>query len=378
MALDLERDREPLAEVEHAGVLARALQHARAALGAAASGEAPSACSRSAPTRGARRRRARSRSARARAASGFARAPRRSGRVRDGAPVPSRSPEPQASHAGADRHRLRRLRAGDRIPRLADSCSERTRKVASARALLLVAAAPAGVDVGRLVPVHQARGRGHPARRDDRSEALHGRGLALRLSRVSRRSHAGGRPAQGRVAPVPGARNHQRGNPDDARRLGRDPHRLEHRRDRAVVGSDLRRDPGAPIPPPRSARAAPDRRAGHRDHGCRTHHGRAPRRRRLGRCGNVRRRPLVPLVRERWDLRATPCPRNARRRSRHRLDDRRSAGPPSVCHGRLTDRPAGSDGALRTPGARPDSHVRSVSSFSSGYCGSSEAADCRW
>ena len=64
VALDLERDGEPLAEVDHAGVLARALEHALARRRADVSAAAPSACSRSAPTRAARRRRARSRSAR--------------------------------------------------------------------------------------------------------------------------------------------------------------------------------------------------------------------------------------------------------------------------------------------------------------------------
>ena len=62
VALDLERDRDPVAEVEHARVLARALEHALARRSAAASGGARSACSRSAPTREARRPRARSRS----------------------------------------------------------------------------------------------------------------------------------------------------------------------------------------------------------------------------------------------------------------------------------------------------------------------------
>ena len=71
--LDLERDRLALAEVDHARVLARPLQHALAGATAAASGAAPSACSRSAPTRAARRRRARNGSARARAAHRFAR-----------------------------------------------------------------------------------------------------------------------------------------------------------------------------------------------------------------------------------------------------------------------------------------------------------------
>ena len=65
VALDLERDRLALAEVDHAGVLARALQHALARGREAAQQAAPSACSRSAPTRAARRRRARSGSGRA-------------------------------------------------------------------------------------------------------------------------------------------------------------------------------------------------------------------------------------------------------------------------------------------------------------------------
>ena len=139
--------------------------------------------------------------------------------------------------------------------------------VASARALLLVAAPPAGVDVGCVVPVHQARGGGHPARRDDRSEALHGRGVAVRLSRVPRRSHAGGRPAPGRVATVPGARDHQRGNRED--------HRVARLTStRASPGSRSRRFRSSSRfsgsdSSPRSARALQTVRAGHRDHGCR-------------------------------------------------------------------------------------------------------------
>ena len=91
--LDLERDRLAVAEVDHAGVLARPLQHALARARAAASGAAPNACSRSAPTRAARRPRARSGWARARAARRCGRTPRRSDRARGGATVPRPSSE---------------------------------------------------------------------------------------------------------------------------------------------------------------------------------------------------------------------------------------------------------------------------------------------
>ena len=75
VALDLERDRLALAEVDHTRVLAGPLQHALARAREALQAGAPSACSRSAPTRAARRPPARSGSARARAAH-------RSGRTR--------------------------------------------------------------------------------------------------------------------------------------------------------------------------------------------------------------------------------------------------------------------------------------------------------
>ena len=75
--LDLERDGESVAEVDHAGVLARPLQHPLAARRQPAQQPGASACSRSAPTRARRRRRARSRSARVRAALGYGRTPSR-------------------------------------------------------------------------------------------------------------------------------------------------------------------------------------------------------------------------------------------------------------------------------------------------------------
>ena len=53
----------------------------------------------------------------------------------------------------------------------------------------------------------------------------------------------------------------QRRAADDARRLGRDPHRLEHRGDRPVLRADLRRLPRPALPPARAARAVADRRA---------------------------------------------------------------------------------------------------------------------
>ena len=62
VALDLERDGEAVADVDHAGVLTRALQHARAVAWAGGAARGASACSRNAPTRAARRRPARSRS----------------------------------------------------------------------------------------------------------------------------------------------------------------------------------------------------------------------------------------------------------------------------------------------------------------------------
>ena len=87
VALDLERDRLALAEVDDAGVLARPLEHALAAGRKPLQQRAPSACSRSAPTREARRLRARSRSGHARAASGYAPARRPSVRAHGGAAV---------------------------------------------------------------------------------------------------------------------------------------------------------------------------------------------------------------------------------------------------------------------------------------------------
>ena len=94
--LDLECDGLALAEVDHACVLAGALQNAFSLRREAASTGGPSACSRSAPTRAARRRRARSHSGRGRAARGCGRAPRRSTPAHGGAAVPARP----ASRAG--------------------------------------------------------------------------------------------------------------------------------------------------------------------------------------------------------------------------------------------------------------------------------------
>ena len=97
VALDLEGDRLALAEVDHAGVLAWALEHALALRREAASAAARSACSRSAPTRAGRRRRARSGSGRGRAAPGFGRIPSRSDRGPDGAAV--RRPQSDDEHS---------------------------------------------------------------------------------------------------------------------------------------------------------------------------------------------------------------------------------------------------------------------------------------
>jgi hypothetical protein len=48
-------------------------------------------------------------------------------------------------------------------------------------------------------------------------------------------------------------------------RVGRDTHRLEHRRNRAVLGSHLRGSPECPLPSPRAVRSCPHDRAGDRD-----------------------------------------------------------------------------------------------------------------
>ena len=86
VGLDLERDRQPAADVDRAGVLARPHQHVRRPRWAAGAAAGASACSRSARTTSATASRARRRSARARAGRGSARTRRRSARAAGGAP----------------------------------------------------------------------------------------------------------------------------------------------------------------------------------------------------------------------------------------------------------------------------------------------------
>ncbi len=127
-----------------------------------------------------------------------------------------------------------------------------TVSVASRGALLLALALPSRGDVGRLVPLHQGRGRGHPARRDDRVQAVR-RGISTdHLSRGSQSAGAGRSATTRGLEAVPRPRDDQRSASDDARRLGGDAHRLEHRGDRSSLGADLRRLPEPSLPPARA------------------------------------------------------------------------------------------------------------------------------
>src|SRR5215831_10816806 len=65
--------------------------------------------------------------------------------------------------------------------------------------------------------------------------------------------------AELREASVCRARRRQRRPSDEPRRLGRDAYRLEHRRDRAVLGPHLRHALRASPPPARARRADPAR-----------------------------------------------------------------------------------------------------------------------
>ncbi len=86
----------PSPDVDHAGVLARPLEHVLAGRGERGRGAGASACSRSARSRAARTRPARSRSARARSAPRCARTRRPSGRASGAAAVARRRSRPSA------------------------------------------------------------------------------------------------------------------------------------------------------------------------------------------------------------------------------------------------------------------------------------------
>ena len=103
-------------------------------------------------------------------------------------------------------------------------------RVASLGALVLAADPAARCDVGRVVPLHQARDRRHPARRDDGAAGAHRRAPPARLRRGADGQRAGLRGAARRLETVLRPRRHQCGAADGTRRLGRDAHRLEHRR----------------------------------------------------------------------------------------------------------------------------------------------------
>ncbi len=233
---------------------------------------------------------------------------------------------------------------------------DRSAWIASARALVLADAAPPRGHVGRVVPLHQGRGRGHPTGGDDRSQARDRRGSAHRVSHFDN-GKSGAHGASACLGSVPRARHHQRSPPDDARGLGRDAHRLEHRRDRPGLRADLRRHPRAAVPPARSPPRRPDDRARDRALGSRADHRRPSGWRLVGGCGNVRSRPVLPVLREWRHLRPAPGARHAGARTRSGIDDRGRDRAPALRHCRSADTVAWHDGSRWTSGARADSDL---------------------
>ncbi len=208
----------------------------------------------------------------------------------------------------------RPLRRPSKIPR-----------VASARARLLGHPLPAGRDLGCLLPLHRGRRPRHPAGRADVPPPVARRGPAGRIHGVSPGGPSHARGAAGRLANVPRARGDQRRAADDPRRLGADAHRLEHRGDRAGLGSDLRRPPEPPVPATRAHRPVWRGRPRPRDLRRRAHHRRERGGRLVGGGRNTRGRRLVALLCGRRRVRAAEGAQHARARARHRLDARRRA-----------------------------------------------------
>ena len=232
--------------------------------------------------------------------------------------------------------------------------------------------------MGRVVPLHQGRGRGHPPGGDDRAPRPVRRCAPRRLPGLANGRRPGSGGGTGRVAPVPGARRDQRGDPDDARRLGRDAHRLEHRRHRTGVGADLRRAARAAVPATRAAREDARSRARSRARRRRAAHGCASRRRLVGGRGNARGRALVAQLRGRGRLRPAPrCTAHRARCSRPaRCWPQRSCSCP-FAHRRPSDAGAGRHRDRRPRRAHPPADGHRASSCSSASCAYTAAGSCR-
>ena len=230
--------------------------------------------------------------------------------------------------------------------------------VASNGALVLAVDPSARGDVGRVVPLHQGGRRGHPARGHDRAARSRRRAVARRLPRVAHGSVARGRGAARGLAPVPRPRRDQRSGADGARGLGRDPHRLERGRHRAVDGADLHVPSRGPVPPARARRATSDRRRRARLPRRRGTHRARHGGRLVGDRGNPRGRALVALVRERRGLRTAAGARHPGAGARHGIHARRRTRARAARARRPATGAARDDRARRPRRADPRPDVR--------------------
>src|SRR5262245_27531912 len=189
----------------------------------------------------------------------------RSGHLLDTIPTrPRGTPVSLKSRYRGRRHAwetpLSELRANpDRRVRCDYRRSTRTTRVASNGDALLAAALPPGRDLGRVVPLHQGGARGRRAGADDGDPRPRSRDHALRLPRSHPRPPALHRRARSELAPRARPRRPQRDHPLLAHRMGREAHRLERRRDRAVDRPDLHLPPCHAIPPARAGRRSAHR-----------------------------------------------------------------------------------------------------------------------
>ena len=220
--------------------------------------------------------------------------------------------------------------------------------------------APPRGDLGRLVHVHQDRGRRARADDDDVPAARLLRAAAARPRRLQARCAAGVGSA---------ARDHESGRDPRHRqhrsavhpdRLGRDANRLGRGRDRERVAADLRRDPRLLLPKERERDRGEALRGPARARGRRSPHRRASQGRPGGRRRDARRDRRIVCVRGRDALHAEHPQGGAERRPRRRVDhvgrglagaarDHPGAGPRAEL-GRDRERPGA---GARRHGRRP-------------------------
>ena len=136
--------------------------------------------------------------------------------------------------------------------------------------------------------------------------------VVIRLGRVRAVSRAAGDRPRG----VDHRRRLNMAHPLHAHRLGREVHRLRHRRDRQRLGADLRRRAGDPVPSERAGEGPPARRRPARVRRRGRPHGPPSRGRLVGGRRHARHRRRLALLRGREPLHAASLPDDVAARDR--------------------------------------------------------------